>query len=94
MSQELEKFIVANPGRIGCSVRTLRPYFIEEGTLQPWVHVSELCNALQYLAGKVGFQTVELTAMQEQHEELLSLLREGSVTPDHLPEQAEPTNAA
>lgn len=72
--QELDHFVVANPGKIPCSVRTLRPYW-NAGELKPWCHVGQLGDALEYLALRSGMDEQDISVLKEQHEKLYSLLK-------------------
>lgn len=78
---ELDHFVVANPARIPCSVRTLKPYWLA-GERKPWCHSSQLMDALQYLAVRAGMPDEEVRALKELHEELSCLLSTSSDSED------------
>lgn len=79
--EQLDRFIVANPARIPCTVRTLKPFFVD-GSLKPWVHSAEMCDAILYLAARVGLPESETIALRELLERLSSSLCALSGTQD------------
>lgn len=86
MSEELDRFVVANHSRIPCTVRTLKPFKVE-GTMRPWVHSGELLDAILYLAARSGMPDDEIRALKELLERLSSLLANSSVILDHHQEE-------
>lgn len=85
---ELNHFVVANPLQVPCTVRTLKPFWTA-GELKPWVHMGELCEALQYLAVRSGLPDEQIRALKEQHVRLSSFIREKSGLPE-AHQEAEP----
>lgn len=79
--EELDHFVVANPARIPCTARTLRPYY-NAGDLKPWVSIKELFDAVQYLALRSGMPPEEISAIKELHAKLYSLLKDTEVVSD------------
>lgn len=82
---ELDHFVVANKPRIPCTVRTLKPFWLAS-ELKPWCHVSELLDAIQYLAVRAGMPDEAVRALKELHEELSSSLNAISDSRDQAPE--------
>nr|UXQ87938.1 MAG: hypothetical protein [Microvirus sp.] len=82
MSTETDHFVVANSARIPCTIRTLRPFFVN-GDLKPWVHSGELSDALLYLAKRAELPASEISALKELLENLSSSLSTLSAPPDH-----------
>jgi len=86
--EQLDRFVVANHAKIPCTVRTLKPFFVD-GSLKPWVHSSEMFDATLYLASRAGLPDDEIRALKELLVRLSSLLSNLSDTPDHHPEDTE-----
>jgi len=61
---ELNSFVVANAARIPCTVRTLKPFWIN-GEIKPWCHSGELCDAILYLSARAGLPPEEILALKE-----------------------------
>ncbi len=88
---ELNSFVVANAAHIPCTVRTLKPFW-SAGELKPWCHQAELSDALLYLAARAGLPDPEIRALKETFENLSSLLKNLSDSPDPRREDDQPTN--
>ena len=69
---EYDAVKLANSARIPCTMRTLKPFNVEEG-LVPWVHSGEAAQALLYLATRIEFE--KTPALKELLEELSSSLK-------------------
>lgn len=85
---ELDHFVVANAARIPCTVRTLKPFWLGSD-LKPWVHSSEISDAILYLAARTGLPDEEIRALKELLERLSSSLKEKSASVDHHPAPAD-----
>lgn len=70
---ELDYFVLANAGRIPCTVRTIRPYSIV-GPLKPWVTLGEIASAVDYLCSRSEMQEQDRLALKELFEKLRSSL--------------------
>lgn len=77
---ELDHVVVANSARIPCTIRTLRPFYITEDKLKPFVHSGEISDALLYLASRAGLPVGEIHALKELLENLSSSLKNLSDT--------------
>ncbi|AJK28294.1 hypothetical protein [Eel River basin pequenovirus] len=86
---QLDHVKLANPARIACTMRTLKPYSLNEGNLEPWVHSGEASQALLYLAARIEF--AEIHALKELLEELSSSLKNSSDTVAVHQDEEEPT---
>lgn len=88
---ELDRFIIANPSRIPCTVRTLKPFRVE-GTMRPWVHSGEIMDAVLYLGSRAGLPDDEIRALKELLERLSCLLKDSSDSQDlHQADHSEST---
>lgn len=83
---ELDRFVIANPSRIPCTVRTLKPFRVE-GTMRPWVHSGEILDAVLYLASRAGLPDDEIRALKELLERLSYSLGNSSGLQVHRPEE-------
>ena len=89
---ELDHFVVANPARIPCSVRTLKPFWLAN-ELKPWCHSGQLMDAIEYLAVRAGMPDDGVRALKELHEEVSSLLSAKSASEARHQEDPDgPTN--
>lgn len=84
MSNQLDHFVVANAARIPCTVRTLRPFYVD-GDLKPWCHLGELIDALLYLAKRAELPATEILALQGLLGKLSSLISDLSEQQDLRP---------
>lgn len=73
---EYDHVKLANTAKIACTMRTLKPYSLEENGLAPWVHSGEAMQALLYLAARIEFD--QTRALKELLEELSSSLKAAS----------------
>ena len=69
---QLDHVVVANPAKIPCSLRTLKPYYANGP--KPYVHVGQLGDAILYLASRADLPPEEIRALRELLERLSSLL--------------------
>ncbi len=81
MSNKTDHFVVANAARIPCTVRTLRPFYVD-GDLKPWCHSGELSDAILYLAKRIELPPAEISALKELLESLSSSLSKESASED------------
>lgn len=88
---ELDHFVVANPSRIACTVRTLKPFWTA-GDLKPWCHYGQLADALLYLAVRSSMPDEEVRALKELFERLSCSLNGELGSQDRPPEGTENTN--
>lgn len=88
----IDHFVVANPARIPCTARTLRPFSCDDA-LKPWVSVGQIVSALEYLAFRAEMTEDEQSALKELHAKLYSLLKaQQGETEDSPPANEENTN--
>ena len=81
---------LANALRIACTMRTLKPYYVQDG-FTPWIHQNEAAQALIYLAQRTGF--AKTPVLKELLEELSSFIKEESASQDPHPDVIAVTDA-